>query len=1313
MLAPDSPMALDLRRGTTLTAFACALLFALVTLLAPAAAQAAPSCPPSATMPDTHSGGAQSTTVTCADPSDTGLNWETDPADGPQHGFADYDSAGGVSYFADGDYKGSDSWTTIVSDNEGGSTQIAFSVEVVNEAPVCQNVSIETPHGQQGSTSPDCEDPDGDFLTYGVNPAGLGTSSELFGSLFYDPPTDYAGPDSFTYFANDGVESSAPATVAVTVTNTAPECSNESIPFEQTLRANKPITLQLDCFDLDGDSADIEVSNGTDHGTLGAFAYNPSTGLYEATYTPTGGYTGADQFTFDITDGNDTSAAHNFDLTVTPNHAPECFQDDTSHAKVNQVIPFFFFCSDDDPNDQNLTYTLFTPPSHGTLGTITDGQANYTPNSGYTGADTFTVRASDGNLTDDLVENVHVANTPFCDTPAPATIRAGKSRSLDVNCTFPNDDLGTHTYQVVTGPAKGSLNPPADSLFTSARTYTADAGATGSDSYSVRVHTSFNGGSDSPAVTQQIITGGTANNAPDCEDFGPEDVYAGHDATLFPSCTDLDGDSLTYGTGAAPAHGTSSVVGNHLHYTAAGGYTGPDSVPFTVSDGHGGTTNSHVEVTVNAPQAPSCFQGPIAVTMRPGTSTDLQLDCFDPQGDDETYSVVAPGPTQGSLGSFDDSGGVTYTANAGATGQEIFNLRASNPVGNSPNQQVTITFDPNFNRAPVCQGNSFNPRAVVSNTSTPLNFAGVCSDPDGDPLQFVRQTNPVSGGSLSSGPAATLTYQSPAAFTGADSFTYKARDSHSAETPVMTYHLDVQTSIAPSCTPNPPPTVTLRPGQTERIAWSCEDPNSEQLTYVIVSPPKGSLDPSGDSTSGVRDYTAPGTTGPDNFTFKVRDASGFESPVYTQNVNVTPTANRAPTCISNAGSAQNVAKNHATVAQLADWCDDPDGDPLTFTRSATTNPQHGTTTESSGSITYTSTGSYLGDDSFSYVASDSHGGTAPGTYTVTVLDADAPSCSDVSTSTHAGAPVEVNLTCTDNDSGQLITLSASGATHGTLDDVDQDAHTVTFTPDPGYIGPASFTYLATDNTDVLSNPATVSVDVQSNKPACSSVAATTTAGTPVQVSLTCADPDSGDTLTLAAGSASHGTLGAVDQGAKKVTFTPAAGYTGSAGFSYTATDNHGAQSDPANAAVTVNAAPGGGTPGGGTPGGGTPGGGTPPDTTAPTATIAPLPKQKLGTVLKKGLGLTIGCNEPCVVTVKLGLAKALAKKLGIASADVTIGSAKKTLAAAGKAKVYVKLTAKARKKLGRAKSVKVKLALTAADTAGNKSSVSRSLTLKR
>ncbi len=46
-----------------------------------------------------------------------------------------------------------------------------------------------------------------------------------------------------------------------------------------------------------------------------------------------------------------------------------------------------------------LTYSIVTPPAHGTLGSITSGQVLYTPASGYTGDDTFTYQATNGMLT--------------------------------------------------------------------------------------------------------------------------------------------------------------------------------------------------------------------------------------------------------------------------------------------------------------------------------------------------------------------------------------------------------------------------------------------------------------------------------------------------------------------------------------------------------------------------------------------------------------------------------------------------------------------------------------------------------------------------------------------------------------------------------------------------------------------------------------------------------------------------------------------------------------------------------------------------
>jgi hypothetical protein len=89
---------------------ACAATALTVLALAfPSFAAAAPSCPPSATIPDVHSGFTQSTTVSCDDPGGTGLNWATDSGDDAQHGFVQYDQFGTVSYTANADYKGPDS----------------------------------------------------------------------------------------------------------------------------------------------------------------------------------------------------------------------------------------------------------------------------------------------------------------------------------------------------------------------------------------------------------------------------------------------------------------------------------------------------------------------------------------------------------------------------------------------------------------------------------------------------------------------------------------------------------------------------------------------------------------------------------------------------------------------------------------------------------------------------------------------------------------------------------------------------------------------------------------------------------------------------------------------------------------------------------------------------------------------------------------------------------------------------------------------------------------------------------------------------
>jgi hypothetical protein len=74
-----------------------------------------------------------------------------------------------------------------------------------------------------------------------------------------------------------------------------------------------------------------------------------------------------------------------------------------------------------------------------------------------------------------------------------------------------------------------------------------------------------------------------------------------------------------------------------------------------------------------------------------------------------------------------------------------------------------------------------------------------------------------------------------------------------------------------------------------------------------------------------------------------------------------------------------------------------------------------------------------------------------------------------------------------------------------------------------------------------------------NLPTCASLQYTITADQTATLPLACQDAD-GDRLVLGATRPSHGTLGPIDQAASTVTYTPAAGYTGSDSFTYFASD---------------------------------------------------------------------------------------------------------------------------------------------------------------
>lgn len=112
-------------------------------------------------------------------------------------------------------------------------------------------------------------------------------------------------------------------------------------------------------------------------------------------YTPVDNFHGSDGFTYVANDGMSDSDVATVMLTVTPvNDAPvaEAFA-----ISTNENTSKSFAISASDVDGDTLAYTVLNGPANGTLsGTAPD--LTYTPNVGYSGDDSFTFKANDGEL---------------------------------------------------------------------------------------------------------------------------------------------------------------------------------------------------------------------------------------------------------------------------------------------------------------------------------------------------------------------------------------------------------------------------------------------------------------------------------------------------------------------------------------------------------------------------------------------------------------------------------------------------------------------------------------------------------------------------------------------------------------------------------------------------------------------------------------------------------------------------------------------------------------------------------------------------
>ncbi len=141
-------------------------------------------------------------------------------------------SASGLTYTPAVNFAGSDSFTYTVADEHGGTAtaSVAVTVTAVNDAPIFAGYSIETPRNQAVTLAiatllAATSDPENDTVTltaFAPVSTASGTVTSDASSLFYQPPTDFTGADTFTVTFSDSQGAQTVASIQIGVIAPSP-----------------------------------------------------------------------------------------------------------------------------------------------------------------------------------------------------------------------------------------------------------------------------------------------------------------------------------------------------------------------------------------------------------------------------------------------------------------------------------------------------------------------------------------------------------------------------------------------------------------------------------------------------------------------------------------------------------------------------------------------------------------------------------------------------------------------------------------------------------------------------------------------------------------------------------------------------------------------------------------------------------------------------------------------------------------------------------------------------------------------------------
>ncbi len=601
---------------------------------------------------------------------------------------------------------------------------------------------------------------------------------------------------------------SNPAIVTITIDNGAsvrPLINDD----QATTERNQPVRIAVLANDIDPDGsmdpASVAVVGSANNGGTAKNADGT------ITYTPDGGFTGPDQFSYRACNTDrpipqcDTAQVS---ITVTPpgsNQQPIAINDAPPPISINQVIGIDVLANDSDPDgelDKN-SVAIIASPAHGSASVTGDGSGTitYTPATGYSGTDQLTYRVCD-LAADPLCDEAIVFLTILTATnqlPVALDDAAGTLASQAItiavlaNDLDPDGTLDLASLKILTPPPSGQALPDSGSIV-----YTPVDGFEGQATFLYEVcDTGEPPACDSATVTVTVIVTDATNEAYAFDDALY--VRAGETVSGNVLTNDLDPESDGWQAPLVldePQEGAVDLrVDGSFNYVADPNFTGSDNWRYQVCDL--GTpeacTTATVFMTVAAPNLRPIARDDAAHTLIDAAVTGNVLTNDRDPDNDALAVTVAPvvAPTAGFV-ILTPGGQFTYTPGFEYTGKDRFTYEVCDPGGLCATARATIDVRGlnMANAAPYAQ-----PDRSAARPGSTINIPVLANDGDLDgvvePASVSLITPPANGGAAVT-QEGTIAYTSVAGFRGEDRLAYRVCDNGA---PVLCTQTDVRIDV--------------------------------------------------------------------------------------------------------------------------------------------------------------------------------------------------------------------------------------------------------------------------------------------------------------------------------------------------------------------------------------------------------------------------------------------------------------------------------------------------------------------------------------